>query len=210
MWWMGLIQTGVGIAQTAIAASKETTPVQKYSMTPENRLAGQMNLRTAQQGASPEEILAFNQRLANQTASANKIYQSVGLMGMGDAANRIMNNDAQIRFAEQNSNIKRQGEAAYTNWAQVGQGLENKNVEENNALAMAEKEAKGAAIQAGIGNMIGGINSSSNAMLTNKTIDIYKEMFKKANNDVTQEPPLEANANQGPGYNWWSQGNSWG
>jgi hypothetical protein len=182
MWWMGLIQAGVGIAQTAIAASQKTPSMQKYSMTPENKLAGQMALRTAQQGASGAQRAQFDMRLARQGTATKQMFQNAGLNG-STAAN-IMSIDALNQFAAQDSDTKLKGEAAYTNWAQIGQGLANKNVEGSNAYANEIAKGQGETLKAGIGNIIGGANAASNAALTNKSIDMYGKIAANANNDL--------------------------
>ena len=184
MWWMGLIQAGVGIAQTAIAASQKTTPMQKYAATPESRMAGQMALQTAQQGASGAERAQFNQQLARQGTAAKQMFQNVGLSGAGSAAANIMSIDALNQFAAQNSAIKRQGEGAYANWAQGMQSISDQNVAQNNQLALMEAQAQGEAFQTGTKNFVKGLDVSSNAMLANKSIDAYKKIGANANNDL--------------------------
>jgi len=182
---MGLIQAGVGLAQTIIAANQETTPMKRYITAPESKVAGQMALRTAQEGASREDRAQFNLDLARRDAATRQMFQNSRLTSAGTAATNIMGIDAINQFAARNSDIKRQGEAAYTNWAQNAQNTSDKNVAQNNQLAIMEAQAKGGAIQAGIGNVIGGVNAGSNAMLANKSIDAYKKIGENANSDMS-------------------------
>lgn len=185
MWWMGLIQAGVGIAQTIIAANQETTPMKRYITAPESKVAGQMALRTAQEGASREDRAQFNLDLARRDAATMQMFKNSGLTSAGTAATNIMGIDAINQFAARNSDIKRQGEAAYTNWAQNVQNTSDKNVAQNNQLAIMEAQAKGGAIQAGIGNIVGGINTGSNAMLASKSIDTYGKIAENAKSDMS-------------------------
>jgi hypothetical protein len=186
MWWMGLIAAGVGIAQTAIAASQETPSMQKYSMTPENRLAGRMLLQTAKRGMSGAQENKFKQDLASQGTATRQMFQNAGFSGLGNAATNIMGIDALNQFAAENANVMRQGRSDYANWAQNGQGLANKNVEESNAYAARIAAGQGETLKAGIGNIIGGVNAASNAALANKSIDTYGKIAANANNDMSQ------------------------
>ena len=180
---MGLIQAGVGIAQTAIAASQKTPPMQKYAATPESRLATQMALRTAQQGASGAERFQFENQLARQGTATKQMFRDAGL-SVGEAATNMMGIDAMNQFAARNSEIMRGGERDYANLAQIGQGLANKNVEESNAYANEIAKGQGETLKAGIGNIIGGANAASNAALTGKSIDMYGKIAANANNDL--------------------------
>jgi hypothetical protein len=182
---MGLIQAGVGIAQTAIAASKKTTPMKEYSATPESKLAGQMALETAKQGASQAERAQFGQQLARQQTGFEQMFRNSGMQGVGNAVSSIFGADSINRFAVDNANLMRQGRSDYANWAQSMQSISDKNVAQNNQLALAESQAQGGAVQAGIGNIIGGINSGSNAMMANKSIDMYGKIAANANSDMS-------------------------
>lgn len=184
MWWMGLIAAGVGIAQTAIAASQETPSMQKYSMTPENRLAGRMLLQTAKRGMSGAQENKFKQDLASQGTATRQMFQNAGFSGLGNAATNMMGIDAINKFADENARVMLQGRSDYANWAQNGQGLANKNVEGSNADAARIAEGQGKTFEAGISNIIGGVNAASNAALTSKSIDTYGKIAANANNDL--------------------------
>ncbi len=181
---MGLIAAGVGIAQTVIAAKQKTPSMQKYSMTPENRLAGQMLLQTAKRGMAGAQENKFKQDLASQGTTTRQMFQNAGFSGLGNAATNMMGIEALNRFAAENANVMRQGRSDYANWAQNGQGLANKNVEESNAYAARIAEGQGETLKAGIGNIIYGANAASNAALTGKSIDMYGKIAANANNDL--------------------------
>lgn len=181
---MGLIAAGVGIAQTVIAAKQKTPSMQKYSMTPENRLAGQMLLQTAKRGMSGAQENKFKQDLASQGTTTRQMFQNAGFSGLGNAATNAMGIEALNRFAAENANVMSQGRSDYANWAQNGQGLANKNVEESNAYANEIAKGQGKTLEAGIGNIIYGANAASNAALTNKSIDMYAKIAANANNDL--------------------------
>lgn len=186
MWWMGLIQAGVGIAQTAIAASEASKIPEnkKYSVSPELRNASNMALRTAQQGASATERLQYEQDQARRSTAAGQMFRNVGLSGAGVAAQNIMGADALNEFAARNSDIMRQGRNDYANIAGQIQSINNQEVTSYNTQRNMERQATGGAMQAGIGNVIGGINSGSNALLANKSIDTYGKIAANANNDL--------------------------
>jgi len=195
---MGLIQAGVGIAQTAISSMQKTTPMQKYAATSESKLAGQMALQTAQQGASRAERSQFENQLTRQGTATKQMFRNAGLSGVGAAATNIMGIDALNQFAANNASIMRQGRSDYANFASQMQAISDKNVAANNALAMAEAQAQGGAMQAGIGNIIGGVNSTSNAFMKQSAINKYGNIATNANSDLSGgQQQLQALGNNG-------------
>lgn len=175
---MGLIQAGMGVAQTAISAAQagKIGARPEYALTPEMRDATAMAKRAATEGASAEERASFAQSLERQGTAAKQMFRNVGMAGAGAAAANIMSIDALNQFAAQNQAIKRQNLGMYSSMAARGQQV----VDANTQAAIQERQMlqqqAGQGMQSGMGNIFGGINSMGNAFGLNKAMDMYKGM----------------------------------
>jgi hypothetical protein len=183
MWWMGLIQAGVGMAQTiasAVAASN-IGDRQAVKMSDAEKRAGSMAEYSARVGFSPAERAYFEKNLAMQQNVAKQHANSMGFPGAAIAG--ITGAQAMGEFASRNAEVKRGALGAYTNYGIRESELYNENARAfNNERAQAIAATSGG-IGAGIGNMIGGLNSTSNAALTGKAIDAAKSTSDSANDD---------------------------
>lgn len=170
---MGAIQAGMGIAQTAIAASKASKlpQDQKYTASPEFRAAFDQAKSRSQQGFSPAERAAFDQSLARQGTAAKRMFQNVGLSGAGAAAANIMSADALNQFAAQDANIERQNFGQYMSAARGMQSIQDAETNRFNTQLNMQRQALGGAMQSGLGNIMGGINTGINAQQMSNTLN---------------------------------------
>ncbi len=170
---MGAIQAGMGIAQTAIAASKASKlgDDQKFSVSPELRGVYNKALQRSEQGYSPAEKAAFQQQLARNATSANRMFQNVGMSGIGRAATNIMGADATNQFAAQGANIRRQNFGDLASAANRIQGVQDAETQRHNTQLNMQRQALGGAMQSGLSNVMGGINTGINAQQMSQTLN---------------------------------------
>jgi hypothetical protein len=195
MWWAGLVQAGLGAVQTissSIAASKLPSQ-QKYKVAPEMREAMGMYKDMANTGASGAERAAFDQRLARRSNSATRTLQNIGLSSLGPAISNIFSNDANNRFAEMSSGIRRQGIAGYAGQAGQIQGIDNMNVSAFNQELNMKRQALGQGIQTGTKNMVGGITGSMGAKFAQDQGNAYMDYLNSGG-----QPPLNNSGGQPP------------
>jgi len=174
--WMAAAQGAIGLIQTGISAAKAANlpDPQKYTVSPEMRLAYNMARTRADEGYSAEEKSAFQQMLARQGTAAKAMFRNVGLAGAGSAAANIMGVDALNQFAAQGANIKRQNFGQFASAAEGIQGVQDRETTRFNEQLRAEEQALGGATQAGIGNMFGALNSGMNFMQNEQAISAYQ------------------------------------
>ena len=170
---MGAIQAGMGIAQTAISAAKAANlPDDKqYTASPEFRTAFNRAESRSNQGFSAAERSAFDQSLARQGTTAKRMFQNAGLGGIGSAASQIMNIDALNQFAAQDANIQRQNFGEYMGAARGMQSIQDAETGRFNNQLNMQRQALGGAMQSGLGNIMGGINTGINAQQMSSTLN---------------------------------------
>lgn len=198
---MALAQMGIGAIQTGVAASKASKldSPQKYTVSPEMRLAYNMARTRADEGFSPEEKAAFEQQLARGGTAARRTLQNVGLAGVGSAAANIMGIDAMNQFAATGANIRRQNFGQFANLANQVQGVQNMETNRFNQRLLQEEQALGGAMQSGIGNMFGGLNAGMNFGQNEQAIDAWKGMGQGGATATPQQTPTRFNS---PMSNW--------
>lgn len=190
--WMALAQMGIGAIQTGVAASKaaKLPDPQKHTVSPEMRLAYNMARTRADEGYSPEEKAAFEQMLARQGTSARRMLQNVGLAGVGSAAANIMGVDAMNQFAATGANIRRQNFGQFANLAGQVDNIQQMETNRFNQRLLQEEQALGGAMQSGIGNMFGGLNSGMNFMQNEQAIDAWGGAGQPVNKPTQFNNPM--------------------
>lgn len=183
--WMMVAQMGLGAVQSAISASKasDLPDPQQYFVTPELRGAFNEAKARSQQGYSPAERAAFEQMLARQATASKQMFRNVGLSGAGAAAANIMSVDALNQFAAGSEAARRQNFGQYASLAGDIQGVQNAEVQRQNQRLMAEEQALGGGIQAGISNMFQGMNTGQNIDWMQKAMDVYSGQGGGASGD---------------------------
>lgn len=169
-------QMGIGAIQSIISASKasDLPEPEQYSVTPELRGAFNEARTRSQQGYSPAERAAFDQMLARQATASKQMFRNAGLSGAGSAAANIMSIDALNQFAAGSEAVRRQNFGQYAGLAGEIQQVDNMEVGRQNQRLMAEEQALGAGIQAGISNIFQGANTGQNINWMNQAAEIYK------------------------------------
>jgi len=172
-----LIGAGVGLLQTAISAgkAKNMEKPQGFSVSPEARIFHKMALERAGEGHSPEEKAYFEQLLARGGTATRRTLQNVGLAGVGSAAANIMGIDAMNKFASDGANIRRQNFSILGQAVGDIQSVQNMQSQQELSQYNTESQALGGGIQAGIGNIIGGLQSIDNEQMINKAIKTYSQ-----------------------------------
>lgn len=200
---MAAAQGAIGLIQTGISAAKAANlpDPQKYTVSPEMRLAYNMARTRADEGYSAEEKSAFQQMLARQGTAAKAMFRNVGLAGAGSAAANIMGIDALNQFAAQGANIRRQNFGQFASMAEGIQGVNDRETTRFNEQLRAEETALGGATQAGIGNMFGALNSGMNFMQNEKAINAYKGIG--GSNSAGGGPSFKFSPMQTPQMNNW-------
>ena len=175
MWWMGLVQAGMGVAQTAISAAKAGSLPDNKPFTVGSELRGAFNEAKSRsnEGYSATERAAFEQQLARQGTAAKQMFRNMGMAGAGSAAANIMGTDALNQFAAQGAGIRRQNFGQYLSAANQIQGVQNQETQRHNTQLNMERQALGGAMQSGIGNIMGGINTGVNANQFKQAAGIY-------------------------------------
>ena len=169
-------QMGMGAVQSIISAAKasDLPEPEQYSVTPELRGAFNEARTRSQQGYSPAERAAFDQMLARQANSAKNMFRNAGLAAAGTASANIMSIDALNQFAAGSEAVRRQNFGQYAGLAEEIQQVDNMEVGRQNQRLMAEEQALGGGIQAGISNMFQGANTGQNINWMNQAAEIYK------------------------------------
>lgn len=173
-----LAQMGIGAIQSAVSASKagDLPDPKQNVVSPELRGAFNEAKQRSQQGYSPAERAAFEQMLSRQATASKQMFRNVGMSGAGSAAANIMSTDALNQFAAGSEAARRQNFGQYASLAGEIQGVNNMEVARQNQRLMAEEQALGGGIQAGISNMFQGLNTGQDVNYMNKALDIYSGM----------------------------------
>lgn len=176
--WMMVAQMGMGAIQTAISASKasQLPDPKQHTVSPELRGAFNEAKTRSQQGYSPAERAAFEQTLARQANASKQMFQNVGMSGAGAAAANIMSIDALNQFAAGSEAARRQNFGQYASLAGDVQRVGDMEAQRFNQRLMAEEQALGGGMQAGISNMFQGLNTGQNVGQMNKAMDVYQGM----------------------------------
>lgn len=172
---MAAAQVGIGAIQTGIAASKasQLPAPQQYSVGPEMAAAYRLARKRSTEGHSEVDKAVFGQMLAKQTTATKQMYRNMGHGFAGSAAAAIMNLDIFNQFAQRGEDVRRQNEMNFYGMSGQIQNIQNMEVQRQNQRLMAEEQALGGAIQAGIGNMFKGFDSGMNFMKKEDSIDTY-------------------------------------
>lgn len=185
---MMVAQMGLGAVQSIISASKasQLPEPQQYSVSPELRSAYNEAKARSQQGYAPAERAAFEQMLARQATASRQMFRNVGMSGAGAAAANIMSTDALNQFAAGSEAVRRQNFGQYAGLASEIQQQKNLEVGRQNQRLMAEEQALGGGIQAGISNIFQGLNTGQNINWMN----MAREMYAGADGTGGAQSPL--------------------
>ncbi len=170
---MGAIQAGMGIAQTAIAASKASKlpQDQKYTASPEFQAAFNELKARKNQGLSPAELAASDQAIARQGTAAKRMFQNVGLSGAGAAAAGIMQGDTLNQRAAMAAQLERQNFGQYVSGSRAMQSIQDQETNRFNTQLNMKRQALGGAMQSGLSNVMSGINTGVNAQQMSNTLN---------------------------------------
>ena len=172
-----IIGAGVGLLQTAISAgkAKNMKKPQGFSVSPEMRSFYNMARKRADEGHSPEEKAYFDQLIARGGTATRRTLQNVGLAEVGSAAANIMGIDATNQFVNDGAKIKRDNFSILGQAAGDIQSVQNMQSQQELSQYNTESQALGGGIQAGIGNIIGGLQSIDNEQGINKAAKMYSQ-----------------------------------
>lgn len=172
---MMLAQMGIGAIQTGISAAKAANlpEPQKFTAGPEQTQAfGEARARR-NEGYSLAETKNFEQILARQATASKQMFRNLGMSGAGAAASGIMSIDAMNDFAARGAQIRRDNFGQYLDAAKGMQDIRNMETNRFNQQLMAESQALGGGIQAGISNMFQGLNTGQDVNYMNKAAEMY-------------------------------------
>jgi hypothetical protein len=176
--WMMVAQMGLGAVQSIVSASKasDLPEPQKFTTSPEKTQAFNEAKARRNQGHSLAATKAFEQILARQATANKQMFRNMGMSGAGAAASNIMSVDAMNEFAARGAQLEQANFAQYLGAAEGMQQERNMETQRQNQRLMAEEQALGGGIQAGISNIFQGLNTGQNVGYMNKALDVYQGM----------------------------------
>lgn len=179
---MGLIQAGMGIAQTVASAIEAGNLPDDKPYTVGSELRGAFNEAKGRsnEGLSLATRRAAEQDLARQGTAAKQMFRNFGMAGAGAAAANIMGVDAINRLATLDQQQRNFNFGNYLSTANRIQGVQDQETQRFNTQLNMERQALGGAMQSGIGNIMGGINTGINAGQMKQAADIYGGIANKA------------------------------
>jgi len=176
MAWIGpVVQAGIGIAQTVIAANaaKDLPDSRGYTPTRSLQEAERMARRRAEEGTSAAERAAFEQRQSRKTSAAERSMRNLGFKGVAQGVSNIFNIDAMTQFSAQSEAERRRGEAQFAAIAGQKQSISDRNVTSFNQMLQQQRTALGQAGASGMKNITSAVGNAAQAYNTQKLTEAY-------------------------------------
>ncbi len=190
MWWAGLAQAGLGLAQTVTSAiSMAGLPKRReFTVDPALKEVQGRYRKVADEGYSQAERSAFQQQLARQTGSSNRTMHNLGLASLGPSIANIFNVDALNKFSAGSAAASRQGLSGLANTASQIQASRDRETYAFNQELAQKRAALGGAMQAGTKNLVGGITGSAGAKFAQDQNAAYLQSLEGLYGNNTMSP----------------------